>query len=129
VRVRSRGDGLLDLLGCQIDSVVVESLPTEIEFDVAIRLVGTEQDLAEDHLIQVVLSDPQLVELGALDVPVLPRSASRSHIPGYEINHNVGTRIAFEPDQQGGYDLSFALDGKAQHRQKTTLSVILAESN
>lgn len=129
MRVRSRGDGLLDLLGCQIDSVVLASLPTEIEFDVAVRLVGPEQDFAANHLVQVVLSDPQLEELGALDIPVSPRAPSASHIQGYEINYNVGARIAFEPDQQGGYDLSFALDGEPQHRHKTTISVIVRDSN
>jgi len=128
VRVRSRPDGLLDLLGCQIDSVVLSSLPTEIEFDVAIRLVGPEQDFVEPHAVQVVLSDPRLEGLGTLDIPIESREPSPSRIPGYEINANVGARIAFEPDQVGGYDLSFALDGEAEHRHKTTLSVVLGDS-
>jgi len=113
VRVRSRPDGLLDLLGCQIDSVVLPSLPTEIEFDVAIRLVGPEQDFADAHVLQVVLSGPQLEELGTLEVPIDARAPLPSHIAGYEINANVGARIAFEPEHEGGYDLSFALDGEA----------------
>ncbi|MEA2370991.1 MAG: hypothetical protein QOH12_1385 [Solirubrobacteraceae bacterium] len=104
---------------------MLSSLPTEIEFDVAIRLVGPEQDFAESHLVQVVLSDPQLAGLGTLDIPIEPRTSLPGRIPGYEINANVGARIAFEPDQEGGYDLSFALDGEAQHRHKTTLSVLL----
>lgn len=127
VRVRTRADGLLDLLGSQIDSVVLPSLPTEIEFDVAIRLTGPEQDFAQEHLVQVVLSDPQLEAIGTLDLPVYPRAALATHIPGYEINANLGARIAFEPYDEGGYDLSFALDGEAQHRHKTTLSAILRE--
>jgi hypothetical protein len=45
------------------DTVLVDSLATEIEFDVAIRVVGTESDFAEEHLVQIVLSNPQLVEL------------------------------------------------------------------
>jgi len=69
------------------------------------------------------------VELGQLAVPVFPRLPTPSHIPGYEINHNLGARIAFAPDQPGGYDLSFGLDGKAQHSHKTTLSIILSDSN
>lgn len=114
----------MDLLGAQIDSVVIESLPRDVQFDVAVRLVGREQDFREHHLLQVALSDPQLVEVGTLDVPIEPRAAPRSHIPGYEINHNVPVRIDFEADQYGGYDLSFGLDGQAQHRHKTTLSVV-----
>lgn len=127
MRVRTREDGLLDLLGCQIDSVVLPELPTEIEFDVAIRLIGREEDFADEHLVQVVLSDPQLEALGTLDIN--PRAALPTQIPGYEINANLGARIGFEPYDEGGYDLSFALDGEAQHRHKTTLSVILRESN
>lgn len=123
-----RGDGLLDLLICQIDSIVVDELDTEIEFDVAIRLVGPERDFADEHVVQVVLSDPQLESLGALDLPVPPRIPDRYHIPGYELNHNVGARITFQPEQEGGYDLSFALDGEAVHRHKTTISVVLADS-
>lgn len=76
-------------------------------------------------MVQVVLSDPQLEGLGTLDMPIEPRTSPRGRIPGYEINANIGVRIAFEPDQEGGYDLSFALDGEAQHRHKTTLSVLL----
>jgi len=114
----------LDLLGAQVDSILIASLPEDVQFDVAIRLVGTEQDFQRAHLLQIVLSDPHLVEVGALDVPIAPRAPAASHIPGYEINHHVPVRIDFEADQYGGYDLSFGLDGEAQHRQKTTLSVV-----
>jgi len=123
-RVRTRPGGLLDLLAAPIDSVVVEGLPKDIQFDVAMRLIGTVQDFEEPHVLQVVLSDPQLEQVGVLDVPIAPRSPKPGHIPGYEINHNVGVRIDFEADQLGGYDLSFALDGSAQHRHKTTVSVV-----
>lgn len=129
VRVRRRTDGLLDLLGCQVDSVVLPSLPTEIEFDIAIRLVGQERDFADEHLVQIALSDPQLEGLGVLDVPVYPRTALPTRIEGYEINANLGARVAFEPREPGGYDLSFALDGEPQHKHKTTISVIVADSN
>ena len=129
MRVRRRPPTLLDLIGVQIDSVVVDSIPKDVQFDATIRLVGPKRDFRDDHLIQVVLSDPQLVEAGALDVPVRPRTATTNHIPGYEINHHVGVRIDFEADQPGGYDLSFALDGHPQHHCKTTLSVVLPDSN
>lgn len=123
-RVRTRAGGLLDLLAAPIDSVVVEEVPKDIQFDVAMRLVGTVHDFEEHHLVQVVLSDPQLEQVGVLEVPTAPRSPKPDHIPGYEINHNVGVRIDFEADEYGGYDLSFALDGSAQHRHKTTISVV-----
>ncbi|MCP9491007.1 MAG: hypothetical protein MSC31_14210 [Solirubrobacteraceae bacterium MAG38_C4-C5] len=119
-----RPDGLLDLLAAPIDAVVVEGLTKDIQFDVAMRLIGTVQDFEEHHLLQVMLSDPQLEQVGVLEVPIAPRSPKPGHIPGYEINHNIGVRIDFEADQYGGYDLSFALDGYAQHRHKTTISVV-----
>lgn len=127
VRVRVRDVGLLDLLGAQIDSVVVDSLPKDVQFDVAIRLIGTVQDFEVDHVVEVVLSSPDLIEIGRLQVPVAPRAPAPTHIPGYEINHAVAVRIDFPAEMPGGYDLSFALDGEAAHWHKTTVSVILAE--
>jgi hypothetical protein len=122
--VRQRPGGLVDLLGAQIDSLVVPSLPEDVEFDLAIRIVGTERDFQRPHLLQVVLSDPDLVEVGAFDVQIEPREPAPSHIAGYEINYHVPARINFEADQYGGFDLSFALDGEAAHALKTTMSVV-----
>jgi hypothetical protein len=103
----------------------VDGLPKDIQFDVAIRLVGAVQDFETAHTVEVVLSDPQLVEVGRLDIPVDPRKPPATHIPGYELNHAVGARIDFEADVAGGYDLSFAVDGKAEHRAKATISVVV----
>ncbi len=125
LRVRSRAPGLLDLFGAGVDSVVVDELPKDIQFDIAIRLVGTVQDFESSHTVEVVLSDPQLVEVGRLQVPVDVRTPTATHIPGYELNHAIGARVDFEADMAGGYDLSFAMDGQAQHRHKTTLSVVV----
>lgn len=91
---------------------------TEVQFDVAIRLVGPEADFADEHLVQVTLSDPRLVELGVLGVPVLPRVRAPHRLPGYELSAHEGARISFRPDIEGGYDLSFALDGQPEHRHK-----------
>jgi hypothetical protein len=104
---------------------VVGALPKDIQFDVAIRLVGTVQDFESSHNVEVVLSDPHLVEVGRLQIPVDARAPGATHIPGYELNHAIGARIDFEADMAGGYDLSFAVDGHAQHRHKATLSVVV----
>jgi hypothetical protein len=99
-------------------------LPTEVQVDVAMRLLGAAQDFQVQHVVDVVLSDPDLVELGRLELPVGPRQPAPTHIPGYEINHTLGARIAFTAEREGGYDLSFAVDQDAQHRSKTTISVV-----
>jgi hypothetical protein len=124
VRVRVRSDGLLDLLGVQIDSVVIPELPKDVQFDVAVRIVGTVQDFEAAHSVEVVLFDPNLVEAGRNIVPIAPRAPSPSHIPGYEINHHLAMRIDFEADIYGGWDLAFALDGETRHGLRTTLSVV-----
>lgn len=126
VWVRSHAEGLLQLIGAQVDSVVVESLPVDVQIDVAIRVVGTVQDFRVAHAVQVVLSDPHLVELGELSIPVGPRMPGANHIPGYEINRHVATRISIPAEVPGGYDLSFALDREPAHEHKTTVSVVLA---
>lgn len=73
----------------------------------------------------MILSDPGLVELGRLQLPVGVRVPAPTHLPGYELNAALGARISFTAESEGGYDLSFALDGEAQHQHKTTVSVVL----
>jgi hypothetical protein len=106
--------------------VIVAELPRDVQFDLAVRLVGTVQDFEGLTLLQVALSGPDLseVEGGFLDVPIEPRAPAPTHLPGYEINHTLGLRVDFPAFAYGGYDLSFALDGQPQHRQKTTISVV-----
>jgi hypothetical protein len=96
---------------------------------VAIRLVGSEIDFAEEHLVQVTLSDPQLEALNVLDLPVFPRVRAAHRLPGYELSAHEGARIAFQPSSEGGYDLSFALDGEPIHQHKATISVKLLDSS
>lgn len=76
----------------------------------------------------MVLSGPELDELGRLKLPVTPRRPASTRIPGYEINAAVAARIDFTADRPGGYDLSFALDQQAAHRHKTTISVVVKPS-
>jgi hypothetical protein len=71
----------------------------------------------------VTLSDPQLVDLDVLDLPVFPLVPGPNRLPGYELSTHVGARISFQPRSQGGRDLSFALDGQTEHRHKSTISV------
>ncbi|MDX6681990.1 MAG: hypothetical protein QOG94_2029 [Solirubrobacteraceae bacterium] len=120
--------GRLDLFDCQIDSVLLGFLGTEVEFDVAFRLAGSAADFAVEHVVQVTLSDPQLNELGALDLPVFPRVPAPFRLPGYELSAHDVARISFRPDREGGYDLSFALDGEPDHRNKATIAVKLLAS-
>jgi hypothetical protein len=122
--VRPLGGGLLDLFGVQIDSVLTTTLPVSVEFDVAIRLVGPPQDFETAHVVDVLLTGPELDVLGELSIPVAPRKPDRTHLPGYELNAHLGARIAFDGYAEGGYDLAFALDGQPEHRHKTTLSVV-----
>jgi hypothetical protein len=127
--VRAGGTpGLLNLLDCQLDTVVVDRLGSEVELDVAIRLRGSADDFANAHTVRIALS-VALVEIAALDLPVLPIVPARHRFPGYDLSNHVGARIAFEPSSEGGYDLSFALDGKLDTRHNTTISVLLPDSN
>jgi len=105
--------------------LVVASLPADPEFDVAIRVVGAEQDFRVPHSIQVVLSDPGMVELGRLSVPIERRGPGPNAIPGYEINRHVACRISIPADVEGGHDLSFALDRDPAHKHRTTISVVI----
>lgn len=127
--VRAGGTpGLLNLFDCQLDTVLVDALGSEVEFDVAIRLRGSQQDFAKEHTVRIGLS-AQLAEIAALDLPVLPIVPARHRFPGYDLSNHVGARIVFEPSSEGGYDLSFALDGKSDNRHNTTISVRLLDSD
>jgi hypothetical protein len=108
--------------------VVVDRLGSEVELDVAIRLRGSADDFANARTVRITLS-VALVEVAALDLPMLPIVPARHRFPGYDLSNHVGAQIAFEPSSEGGYGLSFALDGKPDTRHNTTISVLLLDSN
>lgn len=105
--------------------MTVDEIPADVQFDVAIRLVGTPQDFEKHHVVQVVLRAPDLTLLGELEVPVEPRAPADSALPGHEINHMVRSRILLPADTEGGYDLAFLLDGEPAHRHLTTISIVI----
>ena len=102
----------------------MESFPADVQFDVAVRVVGAESDFRTPHAVQVVLTDPDMAELGRLNIPVRRTVPGSSHVPGYELNAHVAARILLPADVPGGYDLSFALDHEPAHRVKTTITVV-----
>jgi hypothetical protein len=114
----------LTLVGAQVDSVIVPSLPADIVFDVAIRLVGLTNDFERGCQIEVSLAAPTFESIGKLDIDVPPRAPGPDHIPGSEINHHIMTRIDFEAIEYGAHHLEFRLDGKAQPKINTALTVL-----
>lgn len=114
----------MTLVGAQIDSVIVPNLPTDIVFDVAIRLVGLPVDFEGEHELEVTLTAPTWEELGRLTAPIHPRAPDWTYLPGSEINHHLVTRIDFEALEYGAHHLEFALDGKTEPRANTTLTVV-----
>lgn len=104
--------------------MTVPRLGIDGSYRVLIRLVGTEQDFRTPHRLTLTLTDPHLDELGTLDRAIDPRAAGPSHIAGYEINHHLRADIEMPLDTAGGYALSFALDGKTDHRHTVVISVI-----
>lgn len=124
INVQPHGHGLLTLVGAQVDSVIVPSLPADIVFDVAIRLVGLPNDFDEGCRIEVSLTAPTFENLGKLDIDVKPRAPGSNYISGSEINHHIMTRIDFEAVEYGPHHLEFRLDGKAQPKINTALTVL-----
>lgn len=118
------GDGTLVIQGAQIDSVVVSDLPVELQFSVAIRVVGRADEFGAPHRVSVTLTGPALDHIQTLDIPIVPREPTLHHIPGYELNCHLGAQILMTADELGGYDLSFAVDDEPQHHVRTTLSVV-----
>jgi hypothetical protein len=123
--VHFHSDGLINLVGAQVDTVVVEAVPTDVLVDVAVRVVGVEKDFTEEHSVEVVLTAPDMVELGRLAVPLEVGVPLGAHIPGYELNRHCALRIMLPADTIGGYDLAFSLDGAPAHEHRTTISVVL----
>jgi hypothetical protein len=115
---------LLTLVGAQVDSVIVPSLPADIVFDVAIRLVGLPHDFERGCHLEVGLVAPTFEDLGKLDIEVKPRTPGPQYLPGSEMNHHLMARIDFEAMEYGPHHLEFTLDGKAQNRVNTVLTVV-----
>lgn len=116
--------GLLTLVGAQIDSVIVPSLPADIVFDVAVRLVGLPADFERGCRLEVALVAPTFEELGKLDIEVKPRTPGPHYLAGSEINHHLMARIDFEAVEYGPHHLEFTLDGKTEPRVNTALTVV-----
>jgi len=76
--VQPRKEGLLTLVGAQIDSVIVPSLPADIVFDVAVRLVGLPADFERGCHLEVALVAPTFEDLGKLSIEVKPRTPART---------------------------------------------------
>lgn len=106
----SSAPGRLDIYDCQIDTVTVGA-GEDVEFDVAIRLSGPQEDFEKQHSLRIVLRDSELVELRQLDLPIFPIVPAAYRLPGYELSQHTGARVAFLPGSEGAHDLSFALDG------------------
>lgn len=122
--MQPRAAGLLTLVGAQIDSVIVPSLPADIVFDVAVRLVGLPADFESGCHLEVALAAPTFEDLGKLNIDVRPRTPGPHYLAGSEINHHLMTRIDFEAIEYGAHHLEFTLDGKAQPRVNTALTVV-----
>jgi hypothetical protein len=84
VRVRLHEAGLLTLIGAQIDSVTVDALPKPLEFDVAMRIVGSVADFQEPHEFQAELTAPDTETIGHLTRAIEPREPAPTALPGYE---------------------------------------------
>jgi hypothetical protein len=123
--VRVHEASLLTLIGAQIDSVTVDTLPKVLEFDVAIRIVGAVADFRAPHELQAQLTAPDTETIGELTRVIEPREPATTAVPGYEINQQFALRISFEADAPGGYDLRLRLDDKLQSLTNSlTLSVL-----
>ena len=104
--------------------MIVATLPRDIVFDVAIRLVGLPVDFERGCSLEVSLSAPTFENIGKLPITIHPRGPGGTHLPGSEINHHVITRIDFEAIEYGPHHLEFELDGRAQPHANTALMVI-----
>jgi len=102
----------------------VPSLPRDIVFDVALRLIGLPVDSERGCELEIALAAPTFEEIGRLPIPVKPRAASATHVEGSEINHHVIARIDFEAIECGSHHLEFKLDNKAQPHVNTALTVV-----
>ncbi len=121
--------GRVDIYDGQIDTMTVGA-GDEIEFDVAIRVSGPQEDFATDHSIQIALRDSELVEIKKLELPIFSIVPAPHRLPGYELSLHTGARVTFLPPGQGAYDLSFALDERpADPRLIAPVTVRLLDSS
>jgi len=119
----------VDIYDGQIDTMTVGA-GDEVEFDVAIRVSGPQEDFARDHSVQITLRDSELVEIKTLELPIFSIVPASHRLPGYELSLHTGARVAFLAPGEGAYDLSFALDEKpAEPRLNAPITVRLLDSN
>jgi hypothetical protein len=121
--------GRVDIYDGQIDTMTVGA-GDEVEFDVALRVSGPQEDFATDHSLQITLRDSEVVEIKKLELPIYSIVPASHRLPGYELSLHTGARVAFLPPGEGAYDLSFALDERpAEPRLNAPITVRLLDSN
>jgi hypothetical protein len=114
---------LTTIVGAPSNTFYVPDLPAAIGCPVAIRIVATEDELGDEHVVRMDLMGPDLGSLGELSVSFTPDGLAEDREPGWEIGTMSVQVIQWEAEQEGAYTLNVYLDDR--HAKTVTFLVRL----
>lgn len=117
-------NGLMTIIGAQIDTLYAGGFPAKLTTWIAIRLAFPDAELGERHTVALRLIGPQLEALGEVSRTLKFDGANPDKAPGWEGSHLMASAIQFDAVQPGAYTIEVMLDGR--HQKTLPFSVRLA---
>jgi hypothetical protein len=101
-----REDGTVDIYGAGFDTYRVDELPAELDLDVLLRLLLSED---EEGRLEAYILGPDTVSLGDLQFPVEP-DPGPMHRQGFMVSQTEVLRLRFLAETEGVYSLELYVD-------------------
>jgi hypothetical protein len=118
---------LATIIGAQVDAARVPSFPARVNTWLALRLVFSDEELAESHEVLLRILDPQLSEVDESVAELRLGPPNPQKAPGWEGSHLMATFVQFDADEEGTHTIEVYLDGR--HQQTLPFSVTATEDD
>ena len=107
-------NGLMTIVGAQIDTLYAGAFPAKLTTSIAIRLAFPDSELGERHTVALRLIGPELEGLGEVSRTLRFEGANPDKAPGWEGSHLMASAIRFDASRPGAYTIEVLLDGRHQ---------------
>jgi len=107
-------DGLVTIVGAQIDTLQVPELPARVSTWVAMRLVFSDDEAGEAHDLSMRLFGPDLVQAGELRASIRLAEPNPLKPPGWEGSHVMANLVQFEASGEGTHTVEVYLGERHQ---------------
>lgn len=118
-------DGTATIIGAGIDTFYVPAVPTDVSLMIVSRIVGTADEMIQEHVLAFELLDDDLGTLGQHEMRYTP-GLNPAREPGWEAGNVTGAVHQFRVEREGTYTLNVRLDGGSESRLMRAVSLRVA---